>query len=84
MIRSSETYNRVLRSVAIGNAHASYVSLNDIVCPKGACPAEIDGILVRYDGVHFTEDAARWLVERLHREMEQSGALPPAMSGSTT
>jgi peptidoglycan/LPS O-acetylase OafA/YrhL len=78
------TYNRILRGVAAEIDQASYVSMNEVICPDDACPAEIDGILVRYDGVHFTEDAARWLAERLHREMEQSGALPPTMSGAVT
>jgi hypothetical protein len=74
------TYNRILRSVVAENPGAFSVSLNDAVCPNRACPAEVDGVLVRYDGVHFTEDASIWLAELLHQEMRTAGALPPAMS----
>jgi hypothetical protein len=31
--------------------------------------AELDGVVLRYDGVHFTDDAARWIQPWLEREL---------------
>jgi len=44
----------------------SVVDLAAIVCPGGApCPDEVDGLRLRPDGAHFTEETAPWVAEKL-------------------
>jgi peptidoglycan/LPS O-acetylase OafA/YrhL len=47
----------------------SVVVLNPdpVVCPENPCPASIDGVDLRSDPVHFTEDGARLVIRRLLR-----------------
>jgi peptidoglycan/LPS O-acetylase OafA/YrhL len=61
-------WNALLRDVAAGRPrNASVISVTDLVCP-GGCPALLDGVLVRTDGVHystvFSEQLAPILLER--------------------
>jgi hypothetical protein len=64
-------YNEMLRRYAA--AHPRTVSVLDIMpflCPSGApCPAKVDGVVLRPDGGHFTQQTApivaRWLLPRL-------------------
>lgn len=58
---------------------AFLVSLNEHICPGGLCPPKVDGVLLRYDGHHFTRAGARWAVPLLHAEMHGAGALPALM-----
>lgn len=45
----------------------SVVVLNPdpVVCPDNPCPAAIDGVDLRSDPIHFTEDGARLVIRRL-------------------
>ena len=44
----------------------SLVDLNPIVCPGGPpCPERIEGLTLRPDGGHYSEEAAVWLVAQL-------------------
>lgn len=58
---------------------AFLVSLNEHICPGGLCPPKVDGVLLRYDGHHYTRAGARWAVPLLHAEMLGAGALPASM-----
>jgi hypothetical protein len=61
-----EGYNTILREVAASRpATASTVSVTDLVCPDGSCPAVIDGTLVRTDGLHYSLQFARRLAPTL-------------------
>jgi hypothetical protein len=43
----------------------SLVDLNPIVCPGGPpCPERIEGLTLRPDGGHYSDEAAVWLVEQ--------------------
>jgi SGNH domain-containing protein len=64
--------NDIYRQVAGEVPGVTAVSLQDVVCPSGRCTAVIDGVLVRFDGLHFTEGGARWLVRAVEPR------LPPA------
>ncbi len=41
------------------------VTLQDALCPGGRCHPLVDGLLVRFDGLHFSADGARWFTRRL-------------------
>ncbi len=43
-----------------------------LVCPGGPpCPDEINGMVLRWDGSHFTHRASEWVAPRLLRQIEQ-------------
>lgn len=76
----SAQVNTVLGSVVAElPGRAFLVSLNEHICPGGLCPPKVDGVLLRYDGHHFTRAGARWAVPLLHAEMLGAGALPASM-----
>ena len=52
---------KIVRRAASGfGRDVAVVSVDDIVCPDhGRCPAAIGGLLVRYDGIHYTAGFSR-------------------------
>jgi hypothetical protein len=51
-----------------------YVSVDDVLCERnGACPAEVRGMLARYDGVHFTSRFSRLIVPVIVRRATEAG-----------
>jgi hypothetical protein len=55
-----DAFNQVLRQVAAARPDAAaVVSVTDLVCPDGGCPAMVDGQVVRYDGLHLTSAWSR-------------------------
>jgi hypothetical protein len=68
-----DRFNAVLRDVVDSRSgQAELVSVTDVACPGGPCPAMIDGTVVRRDGVHYTRPFSRQLgpvlVDRLGLE----------------
>jgi hypothetical protein len=50
-----DRFNAILQQVVADNpGRARMISLTDVACPDGSCPAMIDGTMVRRDGVHYT------------------------------
>ncbi|MCZ7536496.1 MAG: hypothetical protein M5T61_11720 [Acidimicrobiia bacterium] len=42
------------------------IDFASLVCPGGApCPEEVDGVRLRPDGAHFTEETAPWIARKL-------------------
>jgi hypothetical protein len=73
-------FDRLLEAVVADAAGRAFlVSVNERLCPGGLCPASIGGTPVRYDGHHFSESGARWIVPPLLEEMRAAGALPASM-----
>ena len=59
-------YNEDLaRVVAARPAVSSLVSVTDLLCADGHCPAVLDGMLARTDGVHYTSAYSRVLAPAL-------------------
>jgi hypothetical protein len=55
-------FNAMLRSVAAQRPKAARtVSIADLTCPGGDCYPVRDGMLIRYDGVHYTVPFSRYL-----------------------
>jgi lysophospholipase L1-like esterase len=50
-------------------AGMSVVQMQDVICPDDRCREAVDGLLVRFDGEHFTADGARWFVDRLAQRL---------------
>jgi peptidoglycan/LPS O-acetylase OafA/YrhL len=70
-------YNAMFRNVAsiIGNRVAT-ISVTNVICPAGICVPEVDGRLIRFDGLHFTPPAARWLAAAIYRDLAAARFLP--------
>ena len=61
-----DRFNLVLDTVAKHfPGRVSVISLADIVCPGGYCVPVRDGMLIRYDGQHYTATFSRWLAPQL-------------------
>jgi peptidoglycan/LPS O-acetylase OafA/YrhL len=69
-------YNNVFRSVATRVPHVSTISMTDAVCPNGVCTPELDGILMRYDGLHFSAAGSGLLAPLLYRRLVHAGVVP--------
>jgi peptidoglycan/LPS O-acetylase OafA/YrhL len=63
--------NRAVRTAATEAANATVIDLDGFLCPGGACKQEIDGEVVREDGLHFSgpggQAVAMWLAGELRR-----------------
>lgn len=57
------------REQAAAATHAPLLDLRDLACPNGPCLRELEGNLLRPDGVHFkdagADQVARWLLDQL-------------------
>jgi peptidoglycan/LPS O-acetylase OafA/YrhL len=69
-------YNELFRRLPMRVPHVSTISMTDVICPKGVCRAEVDGILMRYDGVHFSPAASEWLAPLLYQRLTDAGVVP--------
>jgi lysophospholipase L1-like esterase len=49
--------------------------VTDTICPKGVCTPLIDGILVRYDGTHFSAQGAEWVAPAIYRQLVKVQAI---------
>lgn len=66
-------YNRIFDALAEARDDVVSVTLTDVVCPGEVCPLVVDGIVMRYDGGHFTATASRYLAPILDRRLEAAG-----------
>ena len=64
--RYVDGFNAMLRSVAADRPKAATtVSIDDLVCPGGECRPVRGGMLIRYDGVHYTVPFSRYVTPSL-------------------
>ena len=74
--RRADAFNRLLRQFVASEAPgASVVDLNRRTA-GGAhhYVARVNGVLLRYDGVHFTPQAGRWLAPWLYPQLARAAA----------
>ena len=61
--------NEVIRDVVRDRDDAELLELAGWVCPDGECRADVDGVRLRRDVVHFQDEGARvvarWVLPRL-------------------
>jgi peptidoglycan/LPS O-acetylase OafA/YrhL len=69
-------YNDLFRRLPIRVPHVSTISMTNVLCPQGVCQPEIDGILMRYDGVHFSPAGSEWLAPLLYQRLTDAGVIP--------
>ena len=72
LVRDDEVqnrYNEAIRRIARQVPRVSTISVTQALCPGDVCTWDIDGMVLRSDGLHLTPDASRWLAPVLLREM---------------
>jgi peptidoglycan/LPS O-acetylase OafA/YrhL len=57
--------NRIYVQVRDEVPGVTLVTLQDALCPGERCHPVVDGLLMRYDGLHFSADGAHWFARRL-------------------
>jgi peptidoglycan/LPS O-acetylase OafA/YrhL len=57
--------NRIYAQVRDEVPGVTLVTLQDALCPGDRCHPIVDGLLVRFDGLQFSADGARWFARRL-------------------
>jgi hypothetical protein len=43
-----------------------------MICPGNVCTPVVNGIIVRYDGVHFTQQANLWLASTIYSRIVEA------------
>lgn len=64
-----DEWNRLLRSTIGQRRNVGILDLKKKLCPDGVYTAKVDGITVRSDGVHPTEEAVKWLTPWLEESL---------------
>jgi hypothetical protein len=64
----------VRRAAQSFRRNVAVVSVDDLVCRSdGRCPAAIGGVLVRYDGIHYTAAFSRRILDAVFARAAQAG-----------
>jgi hypothetical protein len=71
--RQLDCINRSIRKIGRKHARFRLLDLAEMVCPKGTCTREVNGLPLRADGVHFDVAAAADLGRRVLRELDSAG-----------
>ncbi len=75
---STTAYNRILDRVAARHpARVVVIDLADVVCPGGVCSLLVKGLLMRYDGGHFTKRASEYVAPFLYERIRAAGVPLP-------
>jgi peptidoglycan/LPS O-acetylase OafA/YrhL len=72
-IRVSE-WNLLLREVVDAHPGTTVLDLNRELCPNGTFTWDVDGVQVRSDGVHLTQQGVQWLAPWLLRQLYQDAS----------
>jgi hypothetical protein len=70
---SMPPYNALFRRIAAKVPRVSTISITDSICPNGVCTPNVNGLLVRYDGEHFSPPTAKWLAPVIYRQLVAVG-----------
>lgn len=62
-------WNALLRRTIGQRPHVGILDLNKKLCPEGVYTAKVDGIPVRSDGVHLTDEGVKWLTPWLEESL---------------
>ena len=61
-----DSMNSIIEQFATEHREVIVYELASLVCPDGPpCPSKMDGIILRWDGSHYTEPGSRWLAPLL-------------------
>jgi hypothetical protein len=64
------------RVSAVLGPQGATISIIDLICPGGTCVPEVSGRIIRFDGLHFTAPAGRWLAPSIYERLAAAHALP--------
>jgi len=64
-------WNLLLREVVDAHPGTLVLDLNRKLCPNGTFTWNVDGVQVRSDGVHLTQEGVQWLAPWLLRQLYQ-------------
>nr|WP_275941378.1 SGNH hydrolase domain-containing protein [Planosporangium flavigriseum] len=56
---TGDAANTIYQQVAGETRGMHLLGARQYICPNGTCPMVVDGLVLRYDGVHFTPQGAR-------------------------
>ena len=62
-------WNRLLRAVVAAHPGTYVLDINRKLCPDGTFTWTVDGVQVRSDGIHLTQQGVQWLAPWLVREL---------------
>ena len=63
------------RDVAAAVPGVSSISISDGICPDGVCRPVVEGLMLRYDGTHFSAPGAEHLAPLIYRRLIEAGEL---------
>lgn len=66
-------WNALLAKTVGQRTGVRILDLNKKLCPEGVYTAKVDGIQVRSDGVHLTDEGVKWLTPWLEKSLRSSG-----------
>ena len=72
--KTSRPYNTIVTNLAATIPGVSTISITGAICPNGVCVSVLNGILIRFDGNHFTTPAAEWLAPVVYRQLVAVGS----------
>ena len=62
--------NEIFRDVSASNERAVIIELGNFICPSNLCRTKIDGIILRKDGLHYSDEGAvliyKWLTNQVN------------------
>jgi peptidoglycan/LPS O-acetylase OafA/YrhL len=64
-------WNLLVREVADAHPGTLVLDLNRKLCPNGTFTWDVDGVQVRSDGVHLTQQGVQWLAPWLVQQLDQ-------------
>jgi peptidoglycan/LPS O-acetylase OafA/YrhL len=64
-----DQWNTMLHSVIAQRPNIGVLDLNKKLCPGGVYTAKVDGVQVRSDGVHLTQEGVEWLTPWLEESV---------------
>jgi peptidoglycan/LPS O-acetylase OafA/YrhL len=73
-------YNDLFDEIATENPSVVDIDFSDILCPDGACPLLVDGVVMRYDGNHFTATGSRKMAPLIEERLDAEGIDLQALS----
>lgn len=67
-------FENIVRDIASSKPKVLTVSLDELICPRGLCPAEVDGIPTHRDNQHLTWDYAQAIMPQVDQILRAAGA----------
>jgi len=70
----TRSFEKITRAIGNSNPNIVSVSLDELICPGGMCPAEVDGIPTHRDNQHLTWDYAEAIMPAVDALFTKLGA----------